>query len=87
MCAALTQVVEYVLGKDEVGGSSPLGSSTKNPAFRRSRGFVFNLDYLLRCLFRSFLCIGGFIHTENRENHVRYDKDEVPDCVPVSQGD
>ena len=26
--AALTQSVEYLLGKEEVGGSSPLGSST-----------------------------------------------------------
>ena len=25
--AALTQAVEYLLGKEEVGGSSPLGSS------------------------------------------------------------
>ena len=27
-CAALAQSVERILGKDEVGGSSPLGSSS-----------------------------------------------------------
>ena len=39
--AALTQAVEYLLGKEEVDGSSPLGSSKKPLAILMiARGFV-----------------------------------------------
>ena len=40
--AALTQSVEYLLGKEEVGGSSPLGSSKRLEfeRFSRTRYFV-----------------------------------------------
>ena len=38
--AALTQSVEYLLGKEEVGGSSPLGSSIKSHEFQRFVAFI-----------------------------------------------
>ena len=41
--ASVAQLVARILGKDEVGGSSPLGSLTKTLEISCFRGFSFSL--------------------------------------------
>ena len=41
----MAQVVEHILGKDEVGSSSLPSSSKKSPEFMRISGFFFFLFY------------------------------------------
>ena len=61
LSAALAQLVERRLGKAEVGGSNPLGSSSKNRnTFQYSGSFFFGLvlsvHLFVRIFFYQFIC-------------------------------
>ena len=48
----MAQLVEHILGKDEVTGSTPVSSSKKNPcSFENYKGFCFP--------FPKFICFSG----------------------------
>ena len=61
----MAQLVEHILGKDEVTGSTPVSSSTggKTPPFLLENGY---------CRFLSFMACGGKTLPYSRKRNVRF---------------
>ena len=56
LSAALAQLVERRLGKAEVGGSNPLGSSTFQYSGSFFFGLVLSVHLFVRIFFYQFIC-------------------------------